>query len=110
MVCANTIIILFVTDAPTNVSAIALTSRSVEVTWEAPSPVSNVTSYLISYTTDASYASGGNLPVVGYDNTSGILINLEESTLYTITVQAITDTERSGESEEATVTTYTDGK
>ena len=99
-----------VTDAPTNVSAVALTSRSVEVTWEAPSPVSNVTSYLIAYTTTASYASGGNLPVDGFDNTSGILTDLEESTLYIITVRAITDAERSGESEEATVTTYTDSK
>ena len=81
-----------------------------EVTWEAPSPVSNVTSYLITYTTTASYASGGDMAVDGYDNTSGILTGLEESTLYTITVQAITDAERSGESEEVTVTTYTDGK
>lgn len=101
---------LFITDAPTNVSAVALTSRSVEVTWEAPSPISNVTSYLITYTTTASYASNSNLAVDGFDNTSGILTGLEESTLYIITVRAITDTEDSGESEEVTVTTYTDGK
>ena len=101
---------LFVTDAPTNVSAVALTPRSVEVTWEAPSPVSNVTSYLITYNSTASYASNGSLAVDGFDNTSGILTDLEESTLYIITVRAITDTEDSGESEEVTVTTYTDGK
>ena len=81
-----------------------------EVTWEAPAPVSNVTSYLVFYTTTASYTTGGSVPVDGYDNTTVIITNLEESTLYTITVQAIASSNRSGESEPATVTTYTDSK
>ena len=106
------IIVLFVTDAPTNVAATALTSRSVEVTWEPPAPVSNVTSYVIFYMTAATYAinTGGDVQVNGYNTTSGILTNLEESTLYTITVQARTNTRSSGVSDETTVTTYTDGK
>ena len=81
-----------------------------EVTWEAPAPVSNVTSYLVFYTTTASYATGGSVPVDGYENTTIIITNLEESTLYTITVQAIASSNRSGQSEPATVTTYTDSK
>ena len=103
-------IVLFVTDAPTNVAAMALTSRSVEVTWEPPAPVSNVTSYVIFYTPAATYATGGSLSVNGYNTTSDVLTNLEESTLYTISVQARTNTRSSGISEETTVTTYTDGK
>ena len=86
--------------------------RSVQVTWTlSTSP--DVTGYLISYTTDASYISMNNrscsMPV---GNTrSGILNNLEEGTTYTITVQAIySDIIMSGNSNEVTITTYTTGK
>ena len=87
-----------------------LTSRAVEVTWE-PSSSSGVNGYLISYTTNASYTSGGNVTVNGGSTTSGTLTNLEENTLYTITVRA-TDVENrmSGNSNVMSVRTYTDGK
>ena len=71
---------------PTNARATVLTPRSVVVTWE-PSPSSNIISYLISYTTTASYISGGSMSVDGA-TTSHTLTNLEEGTLYNITVQA----------------------
>ena len=87
-----------------------LTSHSVVVIWK-PS-LSNVTGYLISYTTKASYTSGGSVTVNGGNTTSGTLTNLEEDTLYTITVQAttISDNRKSVNSNEVSVRTYTDGK
>ena len=86
-----------------------LTPRSVEVTWE-PSTSSDVTGYLISYTTTASYTSGGSVTVNDDSTTSGTLTNLEEDTLYTITVQATSDNRMSANSNEVPVRTYTDGK
>ena len=95
--------------APTNVTAIVLTPRTVEVSWDQ-SLLTDITGYLISYTTTASYTSGGNLMVDGIDNTSYILTNLEEDTLYAITVQATTDDIRiSPYSIAVTITTNTDG-
>ena len=95
---------------PTNVRATELTSRSIQITW-SPSPSDDVTGYLISYTTTASYTSGGNVTVNGGSTTSGTLTNLEEDTLYTITVQATTsDNRMSANSNEVSVRTYTDGK
>ena len=85
-----------------------LTPQSIEITWY---PLSDdFTGYLISYTTNASYTSGGNTTVNGGNTTSIILTNLEENTLYTITVQAISDGGFSASSNEVSVTTYTDGK
>ena len=47
----------------------------------------------------------------GGSTTSGILTNLEEDTLYTVTVQATTSDNRiSANSSEVLVRTYTDGK
>ena len=95
---------------PTNVRATVATSRSIQITWE-PSPSSDVTGYLISYTTTASYTSGGSVMVDGGSTTSGTLTNLEEDTLFTITVQATTsDNRMSANSNEVSVRTYTDGK
>ena len=94
---------------PTNGRVTVLTPHSVEVTWE-PSLSSDVTGYLISYTTTASYASGGSVPVDGGSTTSYTLTNLEENTLYTITVQATSDNRMSANSSEVSVRTYTDGK
>ena len=95
---------------PTNVRATVVTSRSIQITWERSSS-SDVTGYLISYTTTASYTSGGSVTVDGGSTTSGTLTNLEEDTLYTITVQATTsDNTVSTKSNEVSVTTYTDGK
>ena len=87
-----------------------LTPHSVEVMWD-PSSSSDVTDYPISYTTTAPYTSGGNVTVNGHSTTSHILTNLEENTLYTITVQATaSDSRISFNSNEVSVTTYTDGK
>ena len=94
---------------PTNVRATVLTPRSVEVTWTASSSP-DVTSYLISYTTTAEYTSGGSITVNG-GTTSHTLNNMEENTLFTITVQTTTsNNRRSGNSDPVSVTTYTDGK
>ena len=93
---------------PTNVRATVLTPRSIEVTWDR-SLSSNVISYLISYTTTASYTSGGHMSVDG-TTTNHTLTNLEENTLYTITVQATNSNGTSANSNEVSVTTYTDGK
>ena len=98
-----------VIEPPTNVRATVLTPRSVEVTWEESSST-NVTGYLISYSTTASYASGGNVTVDGSNSTSHIFTSLEENTLYTIMVQAIRNDAMSSNSNEVSVTTYTDGK
>ena len=88
-----------------------LTSHSVRVTWNPSSLLSNVTAYFITYTTNASYTSDGNLTVNGTDAASGILTDLEENTLYDITVQSISvNGIISSESNEVSVTTYTDGR
>jgi len=93
---------------PSDVRATVLTPRSVEVTWD-PSSSPGVTGYLISYTTTASYTSSGSVTVNGGSTTSGTLTNLEENTLYTITVQATINGTMSVNSNEVSVTTYTDG-
>ena len=94
---------------PTNVRATMLTPRSVKVTWTVSSSP-DVTGYLISYTTDAEYIDmndkSGNILASG---NSGTLMNLEENTRYTITVQVITNNGNAN-SNEVSVTTYTDGK
>ena len=86
-----------------------LTSRSVVVTWDQPSSPS-VTGYFVSYTTTASYTSGGRVRVIGHGTKTHTLNNLEENTLYTITVQATDSSGISPNSNEVSVTTYTDGK
>ena len=106
----NAVIIYVDVLPPTNVKATVVTSRSIQITWE-PSSLSAVTGYLISYTTTASYTSGGNVTVDGGSATNGTLINLEEDTLYTITVQGTaSDNRTSTNSNEVSVKTYTDGK
>ena len=101
-----------ITDAPTNVSARVLSPRSVEVTWNPSHPsFTNVTSYIIFYTTTAAYAVNGNMTVIGSNTTDATLTDLEENTPYTITIQAISARGViSGDSNEVSVTTYTDGK
>ena len=95
---------------PTNVNATVLSSQSIWITW-SPSLSNDVTGYLISYTSTASYTSGGSVTVNGGSTTSYTLTNLEEGTLYTITVQAIgSDNGMSANSNEVSVRTYTDGK
>ena len=104
----NIVIIHVGVEPPTIVSVIVSTPRSVEVTWD-PSPSPGITSYLISYTTNASNTSGGSMSVDG-TTTSHTLTNLEEGTFYTITVQATNSSGTSANSNEVSVTTYTDGK
>ena len=90
-----------------------LTPRSVEVTWTVSSS-SDVTGYLISYTTNAQYigisSRSGSAMVSGNSATSQTLSNLEENTLYTIGVRANTNDNRRSGNIEIPVTTYTDGK
>ena len=93
--------------APTNVRATLLTPRSIQVTW-TPSSSSDITSYLISYTTTVSYTSGGSTIVS--NTTSVTLNNLEEGTTYTITVQSNSRDGLRGTSNAMAVTTYTAGK
>ena len=72
---------------PTNVKAIILMTRVVRITWN-PSTTSGITSYIISYSTNASYASGGSVIVNG--SITNVTVNdLEENTLYVIGVQAL---------------------
>ena len=96
---------------PTDVKATVTTSDRVEVTW-SPSSSSGVTGYLISYTTTAQYVDTDNRSrSTTVNTTSSTLTNLEEDTLYTITVQATSsDNRMSANSNEVSVTTYTDGK
>ena len=91
--------------APNNVRAQVLTPHSVKVTWDQSS---DVTSYLISYTTTGSSTS---VTVNDGSTTSYTLTNLEQNTQYIITVQAkSSDNKLSIKSNEISVTTYVDGK
>ena len=74
----------------------------------------NVTGYLISYSTDASYISESDrmrsVMVAGRSTASVTLINLEENTPYTITVQSESSVDGlDAPSDVVSVTTLTDG-
>ena len=85
-----------------------LTCNSVEVTWDQ-SP--DVTGYLISCTSPASYAGGKSVIVDGGDTTNFPLTKLVENTPYDITVQGITKDGRKGEqSTKQSITTVKAGK
>ena len=84
--------------APTNVKATVLTPNSVEVTWDQSS---DVTGYLISCTSPASYAGNENVIVNDGDATSYTLTNLIENTPYNITVQGVT---RDGRKSDCSIT------
>ena len=75
------------------------------------SPSPGVTGYIISYTTTADYIDmndrSGSVIVNG---NSATLMNLEEFTTYTITVQATTSDGKTSGNIVVSVTTYTDGK
>ena len=74
----------------------------------------DVTGYLISYSTDASYISESDrirsAMVAGSSTTSVILTNLEENTPYSITVQSDSSDGLSAPSDVVSVTTLTDGE
>ena len=94
----------------TNVQATMVMPRSVVVTWTVSSSP-DVTGYIISYTTTASYTSGGSVRVNQRTTTRGTIMNLEEATAYIITVQATTsDNTMSGNSNAVSVTTSSVGK
>ena len=85
-----------------------LTPHSVEVTWDQ-SP--DVTGYLISCTSTASYAGSKNVLVNDGNTTSCILTNLVENTPYEITVQGLTkDGRRTDHSTEVSKITQKAGK
>ena len=86
-----------------------LTSRSVEVMWNAFHS-SCIAGYIITYFTNASYTSGGNVIVNEFNQTSYNLTNLEEYTEYDIIVRVISNIGISDNSNGVTVTTYTDSK
>ena len=100
---------IFHTDTSIDVNAMVLTPSSVEVTWNSFHS-SCITGYLISYSTNASYTSGGNVIVNDTNQTSYNLTNLEEYTEYDIIVRVISNIETSDSSNGVTVTTYTDSK
>ena len=100
---------MFLTDTSIDVNAMVLTSRSVEVTWNAFHS-SCITGYIISYFTNASYTSGGNLIVNDANQTSYTITNLEEYTEYHIIVRVISNIGTSNNSNGVTVATYADSK
>ena len=96
--------------SPTNVSATVLSSRSIQITW-SPSKSDSVTSYLITYSTTDRFTSSKNVTVNDGSTTSHTLIDLEEGTFYTVTVQAIdSDNGMSANSNEVTIMTFTASK
>ena len=94
--------------APPNVKATVLTANSVEVTWDQ-SP--DVTGYLISCTSTASYAGSKNAIINGGDITSHTLTKLVENTPYDIIAQGLTrDGRKSERSTEVSIITQKTGK
>ena len=94
--------------APTNVKATVLTPNSVEVTWDQ-SP--NVTCYLISCTSPASYAGNKSVIANGGDTTTHTVTDLVENTPYEITVQGLTkDNRKSDPSTKVSIKTQKAGK
>ena len=87
-----------------------LSPRSIKVSWDGSLSSTEVTGYLISYTTNALYTSGGSVTVNDGDTTSHTLTNLEEYTTYTITIQVTTNSIMGPKSDELSVITLTDGK
>ena len=89
-----------------------LTASSVVVMW-VQSPSTDVTGYLISYSTGASYISESDrmrsVLVTGHSTTSVALNNLEENTPYTITVQSDSSDGLSAPSDEVLVITIAEG-
>ena len=109
--CSLNCFFCFYLGPPTGIQVTVLTSSSVTVTWSQSSS-SGITSYLISYTTNASYVDNNERSKnIAVSTTSGTITNLEEDTLYTITVHATIDGNRaSANSSEVSLRTYTDGK
>ena len=74
---------------PTNVSAVTLSPRSIEVRWDPPvDDVDDVTGYVISYDGVEGFADDGSVSVSRFTNRATIN-GLEEFVRYDITVQAV---------------------
>ena len=97
-------------DAPSNVTATVLSTQSIEVTWDAFTASSGVTGYLISYTTTASYTTGGTVNIPNVNTASYNLTNLEEGTNYAINVRAVSNSMMSDNGNEVSLITYGAGK
>ena len=98
---------------PDNVRAAMLTATSFVVMWDL-STSTDVTGYILSYSTDASYISKRDqmrsVMISNRGATSITLANLEENTPYAITVQSDSSGILSSPSNVVPVTTLTDGK
>ena len=92
-----------------DVRVTVITPQSIIVTWDQPSSTI-VTGYLVSYSTNALYTSGGNVMVTDRSTTTATLTNLEENTLYTIFVQIVINGLLGLSRDVVSVTTLTDGK
>ena len=85
-----------------------LSLYGVKVTWDQSF---DVTGYLISCTSYASYAGAKNSIVNGGDTTSYTITNLVENTPYDISLQGLTrDGRKSDHSAEVSIITQTTGK
>ena len=74
---------------PTNVHAVTLSPRSIEVTWDPPvANVDDVTGYVISYDGVERFADDDSVSV-SRTTTSSTVDGLEEFVSYDITVQAV---------------------
>ena len=85
-----------------------VTPNSIEVTWDQ---LPDVTDYLISYTTTASYAGSKSVILNGGITTSHTITKLVENTPYDITVLGLTkDGRKSEHSTEVSITTQKAGQ
>ena len=96
-------------DPPNNVKSIVLAPRIIEVSWD-PIISEEVTGYFITYTTSVPHARGSNITVYGNNISKTTLKNLEEDTLYSITVQSVSENNISGPSNMVSATTWSTGK
>lgn len=96
-------------DPPNNVEATVLAPKIIGVSWD-PIESTEVTGYLITYTTAAAYARGNNVTVYGHNVSKVLLKNLEENTLYSITVQSISANKVSGPSNVVSAVTWSTGQ
>ena len=85
-----------------------LTYKEVEVTWDQ---LSNVTGYLTSCTSSASYAGGKSVKLDSADTTSYTFDDLIENTPYDFSVQGLTrDGRKSEHSNKKSITTKEAGE
>jgi len=86
-----------------------LSPKSINVSWQ-PILFSEVTGYMLSYTSAARYARGDNVTVSGATVSHMVIEKLEENTVYNITVHGVTNNSISDASDAVSVLTWTDGK